>query len=134
MQTENAQKQFFGRTFRKLRSHILVEGVQILAKARGMLGLLAHICALVSAFLSCAARLFRGAFAARSNGDMQSCNPPHKLLQLYDMEGCPFCRKVREVLSMLELDYEVYPCPKESVTLKGDPANTAGFEQQQHPD
>jgi glutathione S-transferase len=37
---------------------------------------------------------------------------PEKPLQLYEFEGCPFCRKVREALSVLDLDAEVYPCPK----------------------
>ncbi len=37
---------------------------------------------------------------------------PVRALQLYDREGCPFCRRVREVLTLLNLDYEVYPCPK----------------------
>lgn len=35
-----------------------------------------------------------------------------KSLQLYEFEGSPFCRRVREVLTLLNLDYEVYPCPK----------------------
>lgn len=35
-----------------------------------------------------------------------------KPLQLYEFEGSPFCRRVREVLTLLNLDYEVYPCPK----------------------
>jgi glutathione S-transferase len=37
---------------------------------------------------------------------------PQKPLQLYEFEGCPFCRKVREALSILDLDAEVYPCPQ----------------------
>ena len=37
---------------------------------------------------------------------------PEKALQLYEFEGSPFCRRVREVMSLLNLDYEVYPCPK----------------------
>jgi glutathione S-transferase len=37
---------------------------------------------------------------------------PERLLELYDFEGCPFCRKVREALSILDLDAVVYPCPK----------------------
>ena len=37
---------------------------------------------------------------------------PEKALQLYEFEGSPFCRRVREVLTLLNLDYEVYPCPK----------------------
>ena len=37
---------------------------------------------------------------------------PARPLELYDFEGCPYCRKVREALSMLDLDAIVYPCPK----------------------
>lgn len=33
-------------------------------------------------------------------------------LKLYDMEGCPYCRVVRETLTALQLDAEIYPCPK----------------------
>lgn len=39
-------------------------------------------------------------------------NQPEKALKLYEFEGSPFCRRVREVLTLLNLDYEVYPCPK----------------------
>lgn len=34
---------------------------------------------------------------------------PKHLLELYDFEGCPYCRKVREVLCELDLDYLVHP-------------------------
>jgi glutathione S-transferase len=37
---------------------------------------------------------------------------PAAPLELYEFEGCPFCRKVREALSILDLDAIVYPCPK----------------------
>lgn len=37
---------------------------------------------------------------------------PEKRLRLYEFEACPFCRKVREALSILDLEAEVYPCPK----------------------
>lgn len=37
---------------------------------------------------------------------------PKKTLQLYDIENCPYCRLVREVLTELDLDAEIYPCPK----------------------
>lgn len=37
---------------------------------------------------------------------------PAPLPVLYDMEGCPFCRTVREVLCELDLDVLVKPCPK----------------------
>lgn len=41
-------------------------------------------------------------------------NPPRpeKPLELYHFEACPFCRKVREVLSELDLAYLSRPCPK----------------------
>lgn len=37
---------------------------------------------------------------------------PAKPLKLYEFEGSPFCRRVREVLTLLNLDVEIYPCPK----------------------
>lgn len=37
---------------------------------------------------------------------------PERPLELYEFEACPFCRKVREALSELDLEATVYPCPK----------------------
>jgi len=37
---------------------------------------------------------------------------PARLLELYEFEGCPFCRKVRDALTELDLEVMVYPCPK----------------------
>jgi glutathione S-transferase len=37
---------------------------------------------------------------------------PERLLELYEFEACPYCRKVREALSILDLDALVHPCPK----------------------
>src|SRR3954447_22751460 len=37
---------------------------------------------------------------------------PAKMLELYEFEACPFCRKVREALTMLDLDALVRPCPR----------------------
>jgi glutathione S-transferase len=36
---------------------------------------------------------------------------PEKLLQLYDIEASPYCRLVREVLTELDLDVLILPCP-----------------------
>lgn len=36
---------------------------------------------------------------------------PSKLLQLYDIELSPYCRLVRNVLTELDLDVMIYPCP-----------------------
>jgi glutathione S-transferase len=37
---------------------------------------------------------------------------PERPLELYEFEGCPFCRLVREALTELDLDALVHPCPK----------------------
>jgi glutathione S-transferase len=37
---------------------------------------------------------------------------PAQPLRLYEFEGCPYCRKVREALSILDLEADVFPCPK----------------------
>lgn len=37
---------------------------------------------------------------------------PAQPLELYDFEACPYCRKVREALSVLDLDAQVRPCPR----------------------
>lgn len=36
---------------------------------------------------------------------------PDKLLQLYDMEGSPYCRLAREAFTALGLDVQILPCP-----------------------
>jgi glutathione S-transferase len=53
---------------------------------------------------------------------------PERVLELYEFENCPFCRKVREALSILDLDAEIRPCPKngpryrEALTRRGGKA------------
>lgn len=37
---------------------------------------------------------------------------PAKRLKLYEYEASPFCRRVREVITLLNLDVEIYPCPR----------------------
>jgi len=37
---------------------------------------------------------------------------PERPLELYEFEGCPFCRRARQALSVLDLDAMIYPCPK----------------------
>ncbi len=37
---------------------------------------------------------------------------PAQLLRIYDIENCPYCRIVREVLTELDLDAIILPCPK----------------------
>lgn len=49
---------------------------------------------------------------------VQECARPKKPLRLYEFEACPFCRKVREALCVLDLDVEVRPCPKPALVGK----------------
>ena len=44
---------------------------------------------------------------------------PKKRLELYEFESCPYCRKVREALSMLDLEVAIYPCPKGGTRFRG---------------
>ncbi len=51
----------------------------------------------------------------RATNGIQStpaASKPKRTLQLYDIENCPYCRLVRETLTELDLDAEIYPCPK----------------------
>jgi len=43
---------------------------------------------------------------------------PEIPLMLFDMEGCPHCRLVREALTELDLDAEIYPCPKQGARYR----------------
>jgi glutathione S-transferase len=43
---------------------------------------------------------------------------PEKLLELYEFEACPFCRRVREALSEFDIDARVLPCPKRGVRFR----------------
>jgi glutathione S-transferase len=43
---------------------------------------------------------------------------PKKPVELYEFESCPFCRKVREAVTVLDLDVAFYPCPKGGSTYR----------------
>eukprot|EP01059_Diplonema_ambulator_P008543 TRINITY_DN1819_c3_g1_i1.p1 TRINITY_DN1819_c3_g1~~TRINITY_DN1819_c3_g1_i1.p1 ORF type:complete len:322 (+),score=113.80 TRINITY_DN1819_c3_g1_i1:47-967(+) len=49
----------------------------------------------------------------------ENSNRPKKMLVLYDFEACPYCRRVRETLTTLDLDVMVYPCPRETLAQYG---------------
>lgn len=59
-----------------------------------------------SSFLVSVLRLGRG-LQPRITRDKRPA--PKRLLELYEFEACPYCRKVREVLCELDLDYLVHP-------------------------
>lgn len=61
---------------------------------------------LVTSYGASGARLGAGLFVHAH------ARQPEKLLELYDFEACPFCRKAREAIAALDLDVMVRPCPK----------------------
>jgi glutathione S-transferase len=54
---------------------------------------------------------------------------PREPLLLYEFESCPYCRKVREALSILDLDTHVYPCPKGGKRFRPEVRKRGGKEQ-----
>lgn len=62
------------------------------------------------------------------NGVMGTPNPkqPAKPIRLYDFEASPYCRRVREVLTLLNLDAEIYPCPKKGSRFRPQVQALAG--------
>lgn len=53
-------------------------------------------------------------------------NQPAKPIRLYDFEASPFCRRVREVMTQLNLDVEIYPCPKNGTRFRPEVKALAG--------
>jgi glutathione S-transferase len=54
---------------------------------------------------------------------------PERPLELFEFEACPFCRKVREALSVLDLEAMVYPCPKRGQRYRRRVRERGGKEQ-----
>jgi glutathione S-transferase len=65
---------------------------------------------------SWAASVLRGGAGLRVGA--RARRQPEKPLELYEFEACPFCRKVREGLSMMDLDAMIFPCPKEGLRYR----------------
>ncbi|MEM9176864.1 MAG: glutathione S-transferase N-terminal domain-containing protein [Myxococcota bacterium] len=51
---------------------------------------------------------------------------PKERLVLYEFEGCPFCRKAREALSILDLEAEIRPCPKRGTRYRDELVERGG--------
>lgn len=47
-------------------------------------------------------------------------------IEIYEFEGCPFCRKVREAVSILSLKVLYKPCPKDGATFRKEIKETYG--------
>lgn len=85
-----------------------------------MIRFIAHNVQVAQAFASSLTELGRGL-----NGTPFPLQP-EKALKLYEFEGCPYCRRVREVLTTLNLDVEIYPCPKNGTRFRPVVENIGG--------
>ncbi|KAJ6743267.1 THIOREDOXIN FAMILY PROTEIN [Salix viminalis] len=54
---------------------------------------------------------------------------PEKPIEIYEFEGCPFCRKVREIVAVLDLDVLFYPCPQNGPTFRPKVVQMGGKKQ-----
>ncbi|XP_075517417.1 uncharacterized protein LOC142551855 [Primulina tabacum] len=54
---------------------------------------------------------------------------PEMPIEIYEFESCPFCRKVREIVSVLDLDVLYYPCPKNGPNFRPKVAEMGGKKQ-----
>ena len=51
---------------------------------------------------------------------------PEKMLELYDIENCPYCRLVRETLCELDLDVRILPCPRGGTRFRPQAVDKGG--------
>lgn len=45
---------------------------------------------------------------------------------IYEFEDCPFCRRVREAASQLDLELEIRPCPKKGTRFRPESIDRSG--------
>ena len=65
----------------------------------------------------------------KETSDVAKFPRPATPIKLYEFEGCPFCRKVREAVVWLDLDVEFYPCPQGGPTFREYVKNVGGKSQ-----
>ncbi|KAK4396528.1 hypothetical protein Sango_1489400 [Sesamum angolense] len=54
---------------------------------------------------------------------------PEKPIEIYEFESCPFCRKVREIVSVLDLEVLYYPCPRNGPNFRPKVSQMGGKQQ-----
>jgi len=94
----------------KLIIHLISKAISVFAFFIDLLPYGTILLEFITSLWASIFRLFAGGWVASG---IESAPRPETTLLLYEFEGCPFCRKVREHLSTLDLDAIIYPCPKE---------------------
>ncbi|KAK9734277.1 hypothetical protein RND81_04G128200 [Saponaria officinalis] len=54
---------------------------------------------------------------------------PEKPIEIYEFESCPFCRKVREIVTVLDIDVLYYPCPANGPNFRPQAVRLGGKKQ-----
>eukprot|EP00210_Caulerpa_lentillifera_P003396 g3240.t1 len=75
------------------------------------------------------ASITRLPYGSNVNSDFITRPDPLESLKLFEFESCPFCRRVREALTDLDLTVEIYPCPKDAQRNRQTVLNLGGKEQ-----
>lgn len=65
----------------------------------------------------------------RGSAAIKGVTQPKKPLKLYDIEASPYCRLVREALTALHMDVEIYPCPKGGTRFRPEAEKLGGKQQ-----
>lgn len=60
-----------------------------------------------SSWVASAARLGLGMRVGKA-----TFTQPETPIEIYEYESCPYCRRLREALSIFDLDAMIYPCPR----------------------
>jgi len=79
---------------------------------------------LATSLIASSCRGWRGATSFKP-----ATRQPEKLLELYDIEASPYCRLVREVLSELDIDAMIYPCPADGTRFRPRAQELGGKQQ-----
>jgi len=83
----------------------------------------------LNAFTSGAPALLRLGTAGWVANGVEAFPRPAKMIELYEFQGCPFCRKVREATTLLDLDVMFWPCPKDGPTYRPKAVQMSGKSQ-----
>ncbi|KAL6777244.1 CPLD58 [Auxenochlorella protothecoides x Auxenochlorella symbiontica] len=67
--------------------------------------------------------------AVREESVVATFPRPELPIELYEFESCPFCRKVREAVNVLDIDVKFFPCPKNGPTWRKQVKETTGKSQ-----
>jgi len=81
---------------------------------------LLHQAAVAGSIVSSSLNLWRGSLVVRAAAQ------PALPLTLYEYEGCPYSRLVREVLTALHLDVEIRPCPRLGKRFRAEAERVGG--------